>query len=56
MVERKIELRRKRQRRKKLLKLKSKLARAKDSRDKDHLLQKIHKVSPWWKEPAAAKK
>jgi hypothetical protein len=52
MVERKIELRRRRSRRKKLLKLKDKLAAAKEGRDKDTILTKIHQVSPWWKEPA----
>jgi hypothetical protein len=52
MVERKIELRRRRTRHKKLNKLKGRLARAKDGRERDLLLQKIHKVSPWWTEPA----
>jgi hypothetical protein len=53
MVERKIELNRQRRRRKKMLKLKRKLAAAKDNREREHVLQKIHKTSPWWKEPAA---
>jgi hypothetical protein len=53
MVERKIELGRQRRRRKKMLKLKHKLATAKDGRERDHILQKIHKISPWWREPAA---
>jgi len=52
MVERKIELRRRRARRKKLFKLKDKLATAKEGREKDALLTKIRTVSPWWKEPA----
>jgi hypothetical protein len=52
MVERKIELRRRRSRRKKLLKLKDKLATAKEGKEKDAVLSKIHIVSPWWKEPA----
>jgi hypothetical protein len=52
MVERKIELRRRRSRRKKLLKLKDKLANAKEGKEKDGILSKIHLVSPWWKEPA----
>lgn len=52
MVERKIELRRRRARRKKLLKLKDKLATAKEGREKDAVLTKIRAVSPWWKEPA----
>ena len=52
MVERKIELRRRNSRRKKLLKLKDKLAAAKEGKEKDAILSKIHIVSPWWKEPA----
>ncbi len=52
MVERKIELRRRRSRRKKLLKLKDKLASAKEGREHDAILTKIKQVSPWWKEPA----
>ncbi len=51
MVERKMELRRRRARRKKLLKLKDKLAGAKEGKEKDAVLAKIHIVSPWWKEP-----
>lgn len=54
MVERKIELRRRRTRGKKLAKLKLKLAGAKNPHEKDLVLQKIHIVSPWWKEPAKA--
>jgi hypothetical protein len=54
MVERRIELNRRRRRQKKLARLKGRLARAKDSRERDLILQKIHKASPWWKEPAAA--
>ena len=56
MVEKKIELRRRRTRGKKLAKLKLKLAAAKDSREKDAILAKIHIVSPWWTEPKPAKK
>jgi hypothetical protein len=52
MVERKIELRRRRSRRKKLLKLKDKLSAAKEGKEKDAVLTKIHVISPWWKEPA----
>ena len=52
MVEKKIELRRRRARHKKLLKLKDKLASAKEGREKDVILTKIRVVSPWWKEPA----
>ena len=54
MVERKIELKRRQQRRRKMFKLKAKLASTKDGRDKDTLLKKIHILSPWWKEPAKA--
>jgi hypothetical protein len=53
MVERKIELRRRRQRREKLRKLKSKLATAKDPGKREEILRKIHQVSPWWQEPSA---
>jgi hypothetical protein len=56
MVERKIELNRRRQRRKKLTKLKKKLGIAKTPHEKEVTLQKIHRISPWWKEPAAAAK
>ena len=55
MVERKIELRRRRARTKKMDKLKGKLARAKDGKDRDAVLAKIRRISPWWQEPAAAK-
>ena len=51
MVEKKIELRRRRARAKKLLKLKGKLATAKEGKEKDAILGKIHIVSPWWEEP-----
>ena len=56
MVEKKIELRRRQARKKKMFKLKDKLAAAKDGREKDSILLKIHRISPWWKEPAPAKK
>ena len=56
MVERIIELRRRRQRHKKLMKLKDKLAAAKDSHQKETILQKIHHISPWWTEPEPAGK
>ena len=51
MVEKKAELRRKRSRQKKLLKLKEKLAKTKNNTEKDGVLKKIHRISPWWKEP-----
>jgi hypothetical protein len=54
MVERKIELRRRRTRHKKLNKLKNKLAAAKDGKDKEAVLSRIHRISPWWEEPAKA--
>ena len=53
MVEKKIELRRRRARGKKMSKLKAKLAAAKDGKDKDAVLAKIHRISPWWQVPAA---
>ena len=53
MVERKTELKRRYQRKKKLTKLKQKLATAKDSREKEAVLKKIHAISPFWQEPAA---
>jgi hypothetical protein len=56
MVERRIELNRRYHRKKKLAKLKAKLAAAKDGRERDNVLRKIHLLSPWWKEPAAEKK
>jgi hypothetical protein len=54
MVEKKIELRRRQARKKKMFKLKAKLAAAKDGREKEAVLQKIHRISPWWKEPGAS--
>ena len=53
MVERKTELKRRYQRKKKLTKLKKKLAAVKDSREKETVLKKIHAISPFWQEPAA---
>ena len=55
MVERRIELNRRYHRKKKLKKLKAKLATAtanKDTRERERILGKIHLLSPWWKEPA----
>jgi hypothetical protein len=51
MVERKSELKRRQHRKKKMAKLKAKLAHAKDSREREHVLHKIHVLSPWWTEP-----
>jgi len=55
MVERKIELNRRQHRRRKMFKLKAKLAAAKSNHDKEQILKKIHILSPWWKEAVAAK-
>jgi hypothetical protein len=55
MVERKSELKRRYHRRKKMLKLKAKLAAAKDQRERETILKKIHVISPWWTEPAPAR-
>ncbi|MBV9124219.1 MAG: hypothetical protein JO112_12750 [Planctomycetes bacterium] len=55
MVERRTELKRRYHRKQKLTKLKARLAAAKDSRDREHILRKIHLLSPWWTEPEAAK-
>jgi hypothetical protein len=54
MVERRSELNRRYHRKKKLSKLKAKLHHAKDAREKEHILKKIHLLSPLWKEPAQA--
>lgn len=54
MVERRSELNRRYRRKKKLAKLKAKLHAAKDARERDHILKKIHLISPQWKEPAQA--
>ena len=51
MVEKKTELRRTRSRRAKLTKLKGKLAKAKTNGDRDQILKKIHRISPWWVAP-----
>jgi len=56
MVERKMELRRQRVRRKKLLKLKDRLARAKTNSERDTVLKKIHRISPFWQAPKTAAK
>ncbi len=54
MVERRIELNRRYHRKKKMAKLKARLAAAKDQRERDAVLKKIHILSPWWEEPAQA--
>jgi hypothetical protein len=53
MVERRIELNRRYHRKKKLRKLKTRLESAKDGRERDNILRKIHILSPWWQEPKA---
>ena len=55
MVERRSELNRRYSRKKKMRKLKSRLAAAKDHRERETILRKIHLLSPDWKEPAPAK-
>jgi len=55
MVERRKELNRRYQRKKKMTKLKAKLAHAKDQREREVILKKIHIISPFWEEPAEAK-
>ena len=56
MIEKQAELRRQRSRRKKMFKLKDRLAKAKTSGDKDIILKKIHRISPWWVAPKPAAK
>jgi hypothetical protein len=53
MVERRTELNRRYHRKKKMAKLKAKLAAARDPRDRDAILKKIHILSPWWEMPDA---
>jgi hypothetical protein len=53
MVERRSELNRRYQRKKKMAKLKAKLAAAKDGRERDALVKKILRISPFWEVPRA---
>jgi len=46
-----MELKRRYHRKHKMRKLKDKLAAAKDGRERETLLRKIHLLSPWWTEP-----
>jgi uncharacterized protein DUF6800 len=55
MVERRSELDRRYHRKKKMAKLKARLAAVKSGGEREAILKKIHILSPWWKEPAAAK-
>jgi hypothetical protein len=52
MVERRMELTRRYHRKKKMAKLKGRLAAAKDDKTREAVLDKIRLVSPFWKEPA----
>jgi hypothetical protein len=54
-VERQIELRRRYHRKKKMKKLKEKLETATGA-DRDKILYKIKRLSPFWTEPAKAEK
>jgi hypothetical protein len=56
MVERRSELKRRYHRKKKMRKLKARLAAPKDGRDRESLLRKIHLLSPEWVEPKPAGK
>jgi hypothetical protein len=55
MVERRKELDQRYSRKKKMGKLKKKLAAAKDGKDRETILKKIHHLSPWWVEPKPQK-
>lgn len=55
MVERRSELDRRYQRKAKMTKLKARLAAAKDNRDRETILKKIRRISPWWVELKPAK-
>ena len=46
------ELKRRYHRKSKMAKLKGRLAAAKDARDREAIIKKIHVLSPWWVEPA----
>jgi hypothetical protein len=51
MVERRSELNRRYRRKKKLAKLKARLAEAKSNAEREAILRKIHILSPWWQPP-----
>ncbi|MGF1579679.1 MAG: DUF6800 family protein [Gemmataceae bacterium] len=51
MVERRVELRRRYSRKKKMRKLKAKLTDASNPQERERILSKIHRLSPWWEEP-----
>jgi hypothetical protein len=54
MVERRKELDQRYSRKKKMAKLKKKLAAAKDGKERETVLLKIKKLSPWWTEAKPA--
>ena len=54
MVERRIELKRRHHRKLKMRKLKNKLAATQAPADREKLLTKIRRLSPWWVEPKPA--
>ncbi|MCS6849939.1 MAG: hypothetical protein NZ700_02075 [Gemmataceae bacterium] len=56
MVERRTELNRRYHRKKKMRRLKAKLAQAKTAHEREQILRKIHAISPWWREPTAEAK
>jgi hypothetical protein len=53
MVERRSELNRRYHRKKKMAKLKARLAETKSNSEREAILKKIRTLSPWWQEPAA---
>jgi hypothetical protein len=55
MVERRTELKRRYHRKKKMAKLKARLATVKSNSEREAILKKIHAISPWWREPAPQK-
>ena len=55
MVERRSELKRRYHRKHKLRKLKARLATAKEGREKENILRKIHLLSPMWTLPKPEK-
>jgi hypothetical protein len=55
MVERRIELNRRYHRKKKMAKLKARYAAAKDNREREQILQKIHLLSPLWTPPETSR-
>ncbi|HEY7329960.1 MAG TPA: DUF6800 family protein, partial [Gemmataceae bacterium] len=52
MVERRSELKRRYHRKKKMAKLKARLAETKSNSERETILKKIRILSPWWQEPA----